>query len=771
MTSRPEPINAPVPAAINITDVIRGMARRKMLMLGTGLLAFAVGMGVVTMLKPVYTTQAQILIQNLETPFDRVQPVENQRGETIDDRVVASQISVIKSEDLGRRVIAALGLETKPEFNSLLKGQGMVSKLKIMLGFGTDPALKTPEQRAMDRYQDKLNVFQLPQSNVVGIEYSASDPEIAAAIANTLADTYVMWTRESQSQPTERAREWLAQQIEDLRRKLADSEQAVERFRAQAGLLRGQTTTLGTQEISELNSQITVARAASLEARAKADAIRNLLETRGSVDTATDVLNSGAVQRLKEQRTDAMRRMAELSVTYLSNHPKMIAVENEIANIDKQIRAEALKVVASLDEQASIAESREKSLEASLDALKGQESTANLDDVKLKALERDAAANRALLEAMLVRYAEANARQDRASQPGLGLVIQNASVPSAPSFPKKGPMVTLITIAGFALGIGLAFLLELMAAANRLTLAAMAGSSFREEPQFAPPPMVQTVAVAAPPPPPPPAPAPAPVVQAPVPPPRMAEPPPPPPPPAWEPPPMSPVLQHLAEWPRITPQGDASGMTDHPQVSAAARSIARWVQEVRRDLDVRRIGITSLSGGTADSAVAATALARTISLTGKRVVLVDLARTGSFIGGLCGAPMGPGVSDLVSGSADFTKVICRDSRSPVHVMRFGLDHSPRAAALLFERIESVLAALSQTYEFAIVNLGEATDDTPIFLHKCQAALLLAPSSRTEEATAAVQTLVDTGLAAAQHVLITEAHIAPASAQPVAAVNA
>ena len=105
------------------------------------------------------------------------------------------------------------------------------------------------------------------------------------------------------------------------------------------------TATLGEQEISELNTQISVAKGASLEARAKADAIRGILESRGSVESATDVLNSTTVQRLKEQRTEATRRMAELSVTYLSNHPKMVAVKNEIANIDRQIRSEALKVV------------------------------------------------------------------------------------------------------------------------------------------------------------------------------------------------------------------------------------------------------------------------------------------------------------------------------------------------------------------------------------------------------------------------------------------
>jgi len=70
---------------------------------------------------------------------------------------------------------------------------------------------------------------------------------------------------------------------------------------------------------------------------------------------------------------------------------------------------------------------------------------------------------------MLSRYAEASARQDQAAQPGLARIIQSAAVPASPSFPKRGPMVLLITLAGLALGLGLAFLIEIMAAARRLS--------------------------------------------------------------------------------------------------------------------------------------------------------------------------------------------------------------------------------------------------------------------------------------------------------------
>jgi succinoglycan biosynthesis transport protein ExoP len=217
------------------------------------------------------------------------------------------------------------------------------------------------------------------------------------------------------------------------------------------------------------------------------------------------------------------------------------------------------------------------------------------------------------------------------------------------------------------------------------------------------------------------------------------------------------------------PQRDVAGLLSNPEVGNAVRQMSQWLQAVRRDLDVKCMGLTTLGGGPADSPLASLALARMIAIAGKRVIVVDIARSASLLGGLAGVAHGPGLSDLVSGSADFTKVISRDTGSPVHVLRFGMDHSPRAMALILERIGSVLDALSRAYDFVLVNLGEASEDTPIFLHKCQGALLLAPPSRVNEVTQALQTLLDTGLLAAQYVMIGQEPANPAMQQAHAAM--
>ncbi len=689
-------ISPHIPSAIGVGDVLRGVARRKFMILFFAFCALLGGLAAAHLLDPVYSTEAQLLIDNLETRFDRMQTLENQATPNVDDRIVASQMAVLKSEDMGRRVIAALALENDPEFNAKLRNMSTLKKIKIALGFGEDPRRMTPEQLALASYLDGLSVYQQPESNVISVKYSASSGETAAKIANTLAETYIIATRESQSQPTERARDWLAKQIEALRRKLAASEQAVEEFRTEAGLLKGATMTLDTQEISELNTQITVAQVASAESEAKADAIRQSLRSQGSLDASSEVLASPVIQRMKEQRTEAARAVAELSATYLASHPRMISAQNQLRNVDRQFRGEALKIVGALEEQARTAKAREASLRANLETLKGRASNSNLDDVKLKALERDAAADRALLEAMLSRFAEASARQDQAAQPGLARIIQSATVPASPSFPKRGPMVLLITLAGLALGLGLAFLREIMAAAAHLTERMERGSN-------APQPLPAT---------------------------------------SVDPPE---AMQTMAAVP-LPPQADTV-------VTMDGKSLAAWAIAAQRDVNAARFAVTSIGGGSSDTSTAAAELARAMAQAGRRVVIADLARSGSDLEKLCGVASGPGIADLVNGEAAFTKIIGRDRKSAAHLLRFGTDRSARAMAQLDERTGNILAALGNSYDVVVVHAGEAAPETAALLKQCEAAIILAPAARRAEAADAAKALSAAGLRAVCHVPI------------------
>jgi polysaccharide biosynthesis transport protein len=706
---------------INMSDALRGIWRRKLLVFTTLILGALAGAALLTISKPAYQSEAQVLIENLSTPYEKTNTTQDQRIEPVDNRLVLSQVSVLKSQDLAARVSDALKLTEKKEFNPLLSDTGKLKKILIATGFADDPKLMTAEQLAVKHLMTQLNVYPVPETNVIGIKYQAGDGQTAADVANAIAESYVLSTRETEAGSTNRAREWLSQQIADLRAKVSQSEAEVEKYRSEAGLLKGSaTSTLGEQQIAELNTQITLAEAASGEATARANEIKSLLSSKGSVDASSDVLNSSVVQNLREQQATTSRKMSELSATYLPNHPKMIAVKQELQSINSQIRREALKIVESLAGQSKVAAARAESLRANLEKMKGRQAGANLSDVK--ELERNALANRNLLETMLARFADASARQDLSLQPGFARIIQKAYVQSVPYFPKPGPIMFLTTMAGLGLGLGLAFLLEVMSASARMNqtpsepvrrhAAKAALESAMSIPQL-PIDLIKPDTPKAP---------------------------------------VAKTLSALATMPSATSLVTALGMIESTigdnqnELTDSAHQIASDCLTMREQQGIKTILFTSIGSKSPNAALAIVATARSIVAAKLKVIVVDVSPDSS-LEALFGLPLGPGLSDLVLGEADFTKVICRDPHSTTHIIRFGLKSGAQSKAALAEKLASILTALADIYDIVLVHAGEASPATPAHAKECKGAILLAPQTRKRDAAVAAKTLASKGVLA------------------------
>jgi hypothetical protein len=119
------------------------------------------------------------------------------------------------------------------------------------------------------------------------------------------------------------------------------------------------------------------------------------------------VFNSAIIQRLQEERARVRAQIAELSSTLLAAHPRMLELAAQRQNIERQIRSEATRIVRGLENDAAVAAAREQQISANLDALKRNAATSNGAEVNLRALEREATAQRLLLESYLTRFREA----------------------------------------------------------------------------------------------------------------------------------------------------------------------------------------------------------------------------------------------------------------------------------------------------------------------------------------------------------------------------
>jgi exopolysaccharide transport family protein len=616
---------------------------------------------------PVYKSEVTLLIETGESDLTRPATATNDVQEPLDEQAIASQVQLIKSRDLARRVADKLKLADTPEYQKAISGKSFFTDLMAKFGLARSAASTSTEEKVLAHYYDNLQVYTVDKSRVIAVDFSSTDPKLAADGANAIATEYLAFQREAKRDTTEDATKWLESEIADLRDKVKEAEGRVADYRAQHGLFSGGGTTpvtLPEQQLADLNTELSKVRAARADAEAKAMQIRAGIDA-GNVTSMADVLSSPLIQRLVEQQVALKAQIAQLSATLLPGHPRMQELQAQVRDLDRQIAGEAQKVLDSVEAGANLAKAREAEIQKNLDQLKVSAATAGDASVQLRALEREASAQRDLLDTYLRRYREALARQNGDFLPADARIISRAAVPIDPDFPKKVPMTAAAAVATLILLIAIVLIRELASgrAMREVTLAPA------DAPQ--PPPAVAAV----------------PVVPA-----------------------ATPMRGH-DRWP--DDRGIRRMMPAEPSIAPAAmgseseRSLANIAERIIAD-DKRRVLVTLAEGSDGSGRpLAAVALARALAKAEKRTVLVDLRGDGADP-----VTMGedhdlPGFTDLFIGEASFAQVIFRDRKSRAHFIPAG--RKPMTVeALGGERLETILSALDHTYDHVVIDVGDET---------------------------------------------------------------
>jgi uncharacterized protein involved in exopolysaccharide biosynthesis len=374
-------------------DLLRGIWARKELVgftfAGFMLLAL-LWLATVT---PTYTVETRVLISPRTGEISTFDAASSPAP--ADPETMQSEIQVLTSRALIAELIADLHLDRSPEFNAALH-PGIISRL-----IGITP--RTDTDAVIDRVLGRLNVYQKGTSRVIAIEFTSANAKVAALVANRLAELYIGRQIAQKNTINQEATRWLAQQIEDLRAKVQTSEAAVEAYRAQSGLFLTNGSTVPQQQLTDLNSQLSLAQADRAETEAKLANARALIAEGNAVNSAAAVLQSPLIQNLRQQEVALRAQIAQMSETYLPSHPKMIEAQANLDDLDRQIEKEVGKIIQGLENDARVASARVASLRSSLTQLQAHMGSLNQDEVKLRALERDAATNRSLLESFLKR--------------------------------------------------------------------------------------------------------------------------------------------------------------------------------------------------------------------------------------------------------------------------------------------------------------------------------------------------------------------------------
>jgi polysaccharide biosynthesis transport protein len=455
---------------LDLAALGRALWRRKLWIATLTLLAGGLAFAGVNLVTPRYKSEARVLIETRDNIFLRPDAEKAlDRGSAIDQEAVTSQAQLILSRDLAREVIKTLKLGERAEFDPVLRGSSTIGVLLGLVGLVRDPMSLTPEERVFRSFAERLTAYQVEKSRVIAIEFESENPELAARVANAVAETYLMVQQTAKQDQSRVAGLWLAEKIEPLRGAVADAEAKVEQYRARNNLLVGtNNTTLSNQQLGEINAQLSAGLAQKADGEAKARIIREALRTGAAVEFA-DIINSELMRRLSEQRVMLRAQLAEQSSTLLDQHPRIKELKAQIADLDRQIRAEADRLARALENDARVASAKVDSLGASLDRLKRQAGNVNEQDVQLRALEREAKAQRDLLESYLAKYREATTRDSVGAGSPDARIISTAIVSNTPSWPKKLPTVLIAALGAFSLTV--AFMLSGQLMSGQLSVA------------------------------------------------------------------------------------------------------------------------------------------------------------------------------------------------------------------------------------------------------------------------------------------------------------
>lgn len=691
------PVAALPPLAMAGDPDMRGLGRvlwqKKIRILGLTLLSAAAAFVVVNAITPRYLSESRLLLEVRENVFMRAEADKGGDRSTIDQEAVTSQTQVVLSRDLAHIVIKKEKLDDNPEFDPTISGASLTATLLGLVGVGRDPSSLSREERTLQSYYDRLNVYAIDKSRVIAIDFSSANAELAARVANAIAESYLNLQQSTKQDQTRAAGSWLAVEIDKMRAKVEDAEAKIEAYRAKSNLFVGSNnTSLPNQQLTEINSQIAAARGQKADLEARARQLRDQARSGNPVESS-DIANSESMRRLVEQRTALRSQLAEQSSTLLDQHPRIKELKAQIGEADRQIKVEGERLARQLENDAKVAGNRLETLTASLDTVKKIASQSNEQDVQLRALEREAKTQRDLLESYLAKYREASARDNINAAPPEARIISRATPAIKPAFPKKLPTVLIVAFAAFALSAGFT-----------VTGVLLAPSASAYGYAYAPPNYgVLPPAMAAPPMP------------------RMAS------------PPLAPAANPFAAHPVAA-------------VPLAISSVEQIAHSLRRAGEAgRRVAVVGALRNVGTT-YAAISLARALAKDAN-VVLVDLAFGSPNLSVLSTDPNAPGIAELIRGTASFGDIITRDQYTNVHLVAAGAIGNEAAALAASPMLATVIEALVQSYNYVVIDAGSAAEPAvERFAYLAQRAVLVAADPANPVARTARDRLVLAGFA-------------------------
>jgi succinoglycan biosynthesis transport protein ExoP len=387
-----------------------------------------------------------------------------------------TQYTILKSRGLARRTLDAANLWDSPEFGggtaqakwSFSLSGAVRSAVRAVIGLFYSPskpparpdAAETARQSGIiDAFLGRLTVAPIRNSRLVDVRVVSSSPEMAASMANALAKVYIAQNLEYKFFATKEAANWLSEQLGTERKKLEESELALQRYREKGDAVSLEDRqNIVVQRLTDLNAAYTKARTDRFEKEALYNQLSSLQNDRKALDSFPAILSNSFIQQLKSQLADLQRQHAQMADRLGEKHPDMIKQNVAIQSTEAKLDGEIAKVVQSVKNEFLSAQAQERSLADALNAQKTDALSLNRTGIEYGVLRREAESNKQMYELLMQRAKETGISGElKASNIR---IVDSAEIPRSPIQPNKPRDLSLGLLAGLLGGIGLALFME-----------------------------------------------------------------------------------------------------------------------------------------------------------------------------------------------------------------------------------------------------------------------------------------------------------------------
>ncbi|MEN3110958.1 GumC family protein [Uliginosibacterium paludis] len=438
------------PGATGLSELAgyaRSIARKRWLVLGCGCFCAALAIFLALQATPRFESTAMLLVDD---EGGRILSIDDTTSEGAGGRAhYMTQLEYLQSYKLGLQVISSLALWEEPGFDPRREPPSPLDRLLALAGRPRPQPDWTPEllaEACWGRFAKSLRILPVPESRLILVSFSATEPAFAARVSNAVVNAYLEALQATRLMLNDHASARLSAEENRLLAQLDESQQSLQSFRNAKGMARlnGSDQTLVALQIAQLTGRLAQAHTRRVTAESAWEQARN---TAPADYAHLPGVQAGAGVGEAASQLDAARvRLAELSQRYGPEHPRMLEARAEEDTARAHLNQLSQQAVAALERDALAASAAETALRTELAIARSRVQDLNRNEAALDTLSLNAAGDRQLYDITRNRRNELSALRDIKADPVR--LIQ----PARPEFTPHRPSPLLLGLGGLVGG-------------------------------------------------------------------------------------------------------------------------------------------------------------------------------------------------------------------------------------------------------------------------------------------------------------------------------